>query len=62
MALRIFNNLNSAVAQRLLGNNTNNFSNTVTKIASGLRINKSSDDAAGLALITRTEVSDGSGP
>lgn len=50
MALRIFNNLNSNIAQRLLGTNNDKLSRTFARISSGLRINSSSDDAAGLAI------------
>ena len=50
MPLRIFNNLNSLVAQRRLGENNRNLGITVTRIASGIRINRSSDDAAGLSI------------
>ena len=50
MPLRIFNNLNSLVAQRRLGENNRNLGLTVTRIASGIRINRSSDDAAGLSI------------
>ena len=53
MALRIFNNVNSVRAQRRLGTNTEKFGIAISKIASGLRINKSSDDAAGLAVSER---------
>ena len=48
MALRIFNNLVSFSAQRLLGQNNNRLSQVFSRISSGLRIEKSSDDSAGL--------------
>ena len=48
MALRIFNNLVSYSAQRLLGENNNKLSQVFSRISSGQRILKSSDDSAGL--------------
>ena len=48
MALRIFNNLVSYSAQRLLGENNNKLSKVFSRISSGQRIQKSSDDSAGL--------------
>ena len=48
MALRIFNNLASYSAQRLLGENNNKLSRVFSRIASGERIQKSSDDSAGM--------------
>ena len=48
MALRIFNNLASFSAQRLLGENNNKLSQVFSRISSGQRILKSSDDSAGL--------------
>ena len=48
MALRIFNNLASYSAQRLLGENNNKLSQVFSRIASGQRIQKTSDDSAGL--------------
>ena len=48
MALRIFNNLASYSAQRLLGENKNQLSRVFARIASGERIQKSSDDSAGM--------------
>ena len=48
MALRIFNNLVSFSAQRLLGQNNDRLSQVFSRISSGLRIEKSSDDSAGL--------------
>lgn len=50
MSLRIFNNLNSAVAQRYLGNNSDRLADAVAKVAAGKRILRSSDDSAGLAI------------
>ena len=48
LALRIFNNLVSYTAQRLLGENSNKLSQVFSRISSGQRILKSSDDSAGL--------------
>ena len=50
MAIRIFNNIASLNSQRLLGNNNDRLSQSVERISSGLRINRASDDAAGLAI------------
>jgi flagellin len=50
MAARIFNNIASTNAQRLLGVNTDRLAQSVERISSGIRINKASDDAAGLAV------------
>ena len=50
MAVRIFNNIASTNAQRLLGVNNDRLSQSVERISSGLRINRASDDAAGLAI------------
>ena len=50
MPIRIFNNTASINAQNLLGQNNSRLSNSVERISSGLRINKASDDAAGLAI------------
>jgi len=50
MAVRIFNNIPSLNAQRILGINNNRLSQSVERISSGIRINRGSDDAAGLAI------------
>ena len=50
MPVRIFNNLSSMNAQRILGTNNDRLSQSVERISSGLRINRASDDAAGLAI------------
>jgi len=50
MAVRIFNNIASSNAQRLLGANHDRLSQSVERISSGIRINRASDDAAGLAI------------
>jgi len=50
MAVRIFNNIPSLNAQRILGINNNRLAQSVERISSGIRINRGSDDAAGLAI------------
>ncbi|WP_186645696.1 flagellin N-terminal helical domain-containing protein [Fluviispira vulneris] len=50
MGLRIKSNVESLIAQRRLNENEEQLSDSIEKLASGLRINKSSDDAAGLAI------------
>ena len=50
MAVRIFNNIASLNAQRILGSNHDRLNQSVERISSGIRINRASDDAAGLAI------------
>lgn len=50
MGLRINTNITSVNAQRQLGRTTKNLQSSMGKLASGSRINKSADDAAGLAV------------
>lgn len=50
MGLRIRTNVESLVAQRQLGNNQSDLSTSMERLASGSRINRSADDAAGLAI------------
>ena len=50
MPVRIFNNIASVNAQRILGDNNDRLAQSVERIASGIRINKGADDAAGLAI------------
>jgi len=50
MPVRIFNNTPSLNAQRILGNNNDRLAKSVERIASGIRINRGADDAAGLAI------------
>lgn len=50
MGLRIATNTTSLAAQRTLGANNKEQSNTLNKLSSGTRITKSADDAAGLAI------------
>ncbi len=50
MGLRVSTNLPSLNAHRNLKNSQDNISNSYAQLASGSRINKSADDAAGLAI------------
>ena len=50
MGLRIRTNISSVNAQRRLARSTNEVKESSAKLASGLRINKAADDAAGLAI------------
>jgi flagellin len=50
MPVRIFNNIASLNAQRILRNNNDRLATSVERIASGIRINRGADDAAGLAI------------
>ena len=50
MPVRIFNNIPSLNAQRLLGLNNDRLAVSVERISSGIRINRGADDAAGLAI------------
>ncbi|NRA64683.1 MAG: flagellin FliC [Pseudobacteriovorax sp.] len=55
MGIRIRTNIASLKAQRNLANATDQLSASSNKLASGKRINKSADDAAGLAIATGLE-------
>ena len=50
MGIRINTNIGSLNAQRHLYNTTNKFQKSMERLSSGLRINRSGDDAAGLAI------------
>ena len=50
MGLRIRTNISSINAQRRLQDSTDSLSQSMGKLASGQRINKAADDAAGLAI------------
>ena len=50
MPVRIFNNIPSLNAQRILGINNDRLAQSAERIASGIRINRGADDAAGLAI------------
>lgn len=53
MGLRIRTNTPALKSQRQLGESTKNLSDSMEKLSSGQRINRSSDDAAGLAVSER---------
>ncbi|MBP9708526.1 MAG: flagellin [Oligoflexales bacterium] len=53
MGLRIKTNVDSLIAQRKLSENSMKVSESLEKLSSGQRINKSADDAAGLAVSER---------
>ena len=55
MALRINYNLAASVAQRSLGASQDNYAHQAEKLATGLRINKAGDDAAGMAVSERLD-------
>ena len=48
--MRINNNIPALNTHRLLNVNTNNLQKTLERLSSGKRINRASDDAAGLAI------------
>lgn len=50
MGLRIRTNISSLVSQRSLGQNKSNLDQSLERLSTGQRINKSADDAAGLAV------------
>ena len=50
MGMRIRTNVSSLTAQRFMAENTTAQSSSLEKLSSGYRINKSADDAAGLAI------------
>ncbi len=53
MGLRVKTNVESLIAQRRLGENTKAVGESLERLSSGQRINKSADDAAGLAVSER---------
>jgi flagellin len=53
MGLRVKTNLDSMIAQRRLEETRRGLGDSLEKLSSGLRINKSADDAAGLAVSER---------
>ena len=53
MGLRVNSNTSSINAQRNLVNTTNNLQRSLSRLSSGLRITRASDDAAGLAISER---------
>lgn len=52
MALSVFTNVASLNAQRNLGINSQGLGKALERLSSGMRINRASDDAAGLAIST----------
>lgn len=50
MGLRIRTNVSSLISQRSLGDNKSKMDQSLERLATGYRINRSSDDAAGLAV------------
>ena len=50
MSLRIQNNVEAFNAQRMLGANSDKLGKAMEKLASGYRINRAAEDAAGLAI------------
>ena len=50
MPVRIFNNIASLNAQRILGINNDRLALSVERISSGIRVNRASDAAAGLGI------------
>ncbi len=50
MGMRIYNNIEAVNAHRQLGISNANMSKSMERLASGLRINRAADDAAGLAV------------
>ena len=53
MGIRIKTNVESLIAQKKLSDNRRDMTSSIEKLASGQRINKSADDAAGLAVSER---------
>lgn len=53
MGVRVKTNVESLIAQKKLGESRKEVSSSIERLASGLRINKSADDAAGLAVSER---------
>lgn len=53
--MRINNNIPALNTHRLLNINTNNLEKTLERLSSGKRINRASDDAAGLAISQKME-------
>ncbi|NRA62878.1 MAG: flagellin FliC [Pseudobacteriovorax sp.] len=53
MGVRIKTNVESLIAQKKLSDNRRDMTSSIEKLASGQRINKSADDAAGLAVSER---------
>lgn len=50
MPIRIFNNLSALTTQRALDSNSGRVGSNIERIASGIRVNRSADDAASFAI------------
>tara|TARA_B100000686_G_C16802584_1_gene987259 strand:+ start:28 stop:879 length:852 start_codon:yes stop_codon:yes gene_type:complete len=50
MAIRIFNNISSLTTSRALDNNNTRLKDSVIRIASGIRVNKASDDTGSFTI------------
>src|ERR1700691_6152037 len=57
MGLRIATNVQALAAQRFLGNNHDMQNRSLERLSSGSRINRSGDDAAGLAISEKLKAS-----
>ena len=55
MAITIGSNISSLRAQRTLGQTGSALSKTFERLSSGQRINKASDDSAGLSVVSRLD-------
>lgn len=55
MSIRINTNIDSIIAQNRLEKNSFNLSKTLERLSTGLRINKSADDPAGMAVAKKME-------
>ena len=53
MALSMLTNVSSLGAQRNLANTSNAVAKNISRLSSGMRINRSADDAAGLAITSK---------
>jgi flagellin len=58
MSFSVNTNISSLEAQIQLGNTQTNLQKTIAQLTSGLRINSSADDAAGLAVANRDQLDD----
>lgn len=56
MAIKFASNIESMRAQRQLGLSTSDLTTSFQRLSSGLRVNRSADDAAGLAVATGLEM------
>ena len=57
--IKLDTNIQSQTVQRYLGNATQELSRASERLSSGQRINKASDDAAGLAIASKLTVDAG---